>query len=74
MFKFNEFNETLAWLILALPVGSFLLNGVVVRAIIGPRAKIAGYLTPISSKLEQAIHGRHGRILWIVPLGVRRGH
>ncbi len=39
------FNETLAWLILALPVGSFLLNGVVVRSLFGPRAKFAGYLT-----------------------------
>ncbi|MSQ08839.1 MAG: NADH-quinone oxidoreductase subunit L [Dehalococcoidia bacterium] len=39
------FNETLAWLILALPVGSFLLNGMVVRPLFGRRAKIAGYLT-----------------------------
>ncbi|MDA1279578.1 MAG: proton-conducting transporter membrane subunit, partial [Chloroflexi bacterium] len=38
-------NEGFAWLIIALPVISMLVNGVFVRAFIGPDSKYAGYIT-----------------------------
>jgi NADH-quinone oxidoreductase subunit L len=37
--------EGLAWLIIALPVISMLVNGVLVRAFVGPDSKYAGYIT-----------------------------
>ena len=37
--------EGLAWLILALPIISMLVNGVLVRAFVGADSKYAGYLT-----------------------------
>ncbi len=37
--------EGLVWLIIALPIISFLVNGVLVRAFIGSNSKYAGYIT-----------------------------
>ncbi len=37
--------EGLAWLIIALPIAGLLVNGVLVRAFIGPSSKYAGYVT-----------------------------
>ena len=37
--------EGLAWLIIALPIISLLVTGVLVRAFIGPESKYAGYIT-----------------------------
>lgn len=37
--------EGLAWLIIALPIAGFLVNGVLVRAFIGSNSKYAGYIT-----------------------------
>ncbi len=39
------FSESLAWLIIALPVAAFLLNGTVVRAFIGTDTRVAGWVT-----------------------------
>jgi NADH-quinone oxidoreductase subunit L len=39
------FTETLAWLILALPVASFVVNGTAVRAIFSRQSPVAGYVT-----------------------------
>jgi NADH-quinone oxidoreductase subunit L len=39
------FSETLAWLIIALPVAAFLLNGTLVRAFLGSEAREAGWIT-----------------------------
>ena len=37
--------EGLVWLIIALPIISFLVNGVLVRAFIGSNSRYAGYIT-----------------------------
>ena len=39
------FSEPLAWLIIALPVAAFLLNGTVVRAFLGPQSLVSGWIT-----------------------------
>ena len=39
------FSEPLAWLIIALPVAAFLLNGIAVRAFLGPKSLVAGWIT-----------------------------
>jgi NADH-quinone oxidoreductase subunit L len=39
------FSESLAWLIIALPVAAFLLNGTVVRALLGAKTPVAGWIT-----------------------------
>ncbi|MCZ6539135.1 MAG: NADH-quinone oxidoreductase subunit L, partial [Chloroflexi bacterium] len=38
-------NEGMAWLIIALPVMSLVVNGVFVRAFLGSESKYAGYIT-----------------------------
>ncbi len=37
--------EGLAWLIIALPIAAMLVNGVLVRALVGSNSKYAGYIT-----------------------------
>ena len=37
--------EGFVWLIIALPIISFLVNGLLVRAFIGSNSKYAGYVT-----------------------------
>ena len=37
--------EGLAWLIIALPIAALLVNGILVRAFVGPSSKYAGYIT-----------------------------
>ena len=37
--------EGLAWLIIALPIAALLVNGVLIRAFVGPSSKYAGYVT-----------------------------
>ena len=39
------FSESLAWLIIALPVAAFLLNGTLVRAFLGSESRVAGWVT-----------------------------
>jgi NADH-quinone oxidoreductase subunit L len=39
------FSEPLAWLIIALPVAAFVLNGTVIRAVFGPNCRYAGWIT-----------------------------
>ena len=40
--------EGLAWLIIALPIAALLVNGVLVRAFVGPSSKYAGYVTVVA--------------------------
>ena len=39
------FPEIFAWLIIGLPIGSFVLNGTVIRLFVGSESKISGWLT-----------------------------
>lgn len=39
------FSEPLAWLIIALPVAAFVLNGTAVRAFLGPQSLVSGWIT-----------------------------
>ncbi len=39
------FSEPLVWLIIALPVAAFILNGTLVRALLGPKTLVAGWIT-----------------------------
>lgn len=39
------FSEPLVWLIIALPVAAFVLNGTLVRALLGPQSLVAGWIT-----------------------------
>ncbi len=42
------FTETLAWLILALPVASFVINGAAVRPLLGRESRVAGWVTVVA--------------------------
>jgi NADH-quinone oxidoreductase subunit L len=39
------FSEPLAWLIIALPIAAFVLNGTAVRAFLGPQSLVSGWIT-----------------------------
>jgi NADH-quinone oxidoreductase subunit L len=60
------FTEPLAWLILALPVASFLVNGLLVRRLYGAASPVAGYVT------IAAVGGSFVLSLWA--LGAVVGH